>query len=515
MSRSANSLRISDVTTTPIKLKYTSSYDCHTAVGAGIEVLTGVNGLVTVTGSVPQETLNYRSVRQLFYSNYISGSYPTTGSSFDNFLQSTAAYGTPDADVRIFPTESNAVVRVISIPRDLFGEKISRNSLRISSSAFFIVDDGNGNLIDGAGLPYVDGQYYLPEYTDWYVYGPPAHVGNVLYRQGIAIITNPDYIDALPYTPTANPDVATFTTLDNTKVVNILTNDSANSGVLVPGSVRLFGNDVASFTNNLNGTVTLNTNVIGTYTTNYTVDNEFDGCGLTSNVAQVTVNIIKPPCICETYRVELIANVPSYSFTYVPCSTDTLETAIILSDDNIIEVCVCTGQIYYDENYFDVTYLGTGCTADCTITGVAAPYINCGTLTGTALTVQPTTTTSTTTTTTTTLECTYYYLSARERADTGRFVYNDCTTNDLTQISITGTSPKYICAKTGTVYLIEGTGTATPMGACPPTTTTTTTTTTTSTTTTTTTVLAPYTFTFCYAASNATDACNCTELPPP
>ena len=293
MSRSSNSLRASDVITTPIKLKYTSSYDCTTAGEVGIRVLTGVNGPVTVTGSISQDTLNYRSVRQLYYANFLTGSYLTTTSSFDCSLQSTAASGTLDADLRYFPTSSDATVRILSIPRGVFGQKISRFGFLMSSSAYTIVDDGNGNLIDATGLPYVNFDYYNPEFTEWYVYEPSAHIGNIIYRQGIVIITNPDYLEIFPFTPVAVDDVAVFASATSPKTLNILTNDIAGTGTLVPSSVVLFGGDVVLFTNNLDGTVTLNTAVVGTYTTYYTVDNSAGTvCGVTSNVATITVTVI-------------------------------------------------------------------------------------------------------------------------------------------------------------------------------------------------------------------------------
>jgi len=81
MSRSSNSLRTSDVITTPIKLKYSASYSSADLCNSGISVLDGVNGVVTITGSIPQETLNYLSIRHLYYSNFLTGSYLTTTSS--------------------------------------------------------------------------------------------------------------------------------------------------------------------------------------------------------------------------------------------------------------------------------------------------------------------------------------------------------------------------------------------------------------------------------------------------
>jgi hypothetical protein len=58
----------------------------------------------------------------------------------------------------------------------------------MSSSAYNIIDDGNGNLVDAAASN--------------------VHVGNLLYNQGIGIITNVDYLYAL--TPTPPCTVPTF-----------------------------------------------------------------------------------------------------------------------------------------------------------------------------------------------------------------------------------------------------------------------------------------------------------------
>lgn len=197
MSRAANSLLTSDVITTPIKLKYSSSFDSASFTENGIRFLKGVNGAVTITGSISQETINYYSIRHLYYSNFLTGSYPVSASSADNFLQSTAASGTFDADVRYFPTHSGAEITVLSIPRGVFGQQISRKSFILSSSFYFIVDDGNGNLIDISGEPqgYIEDNYFIAE--GYFVSGSPnsgfKHVGNIIYPQGMAIITNQTY----------------------------------------------------------------------------------------------------------------------------------------------------------------------------------------------------------------------------------------------------------------------------------------------------------------------------------
>jgi len=197
MSRAANSLLTSDVITTPIKLKYSSSFESSSFGTYGITVVKGVNGPITVTGSVPQETLNYYSIRHLFYSNYLTGSYPVSASSADNFLQSTAASGTLNADLRYFPTQSDAEITVLSIPRQVFGQQISRQSFILSSSVYCIVDDGNGNLIDigtaNSGLYILNGYFNATDYFVTQQSTNIIHVGNLIYPQGMAIITNPNY----------------------------------------------------------------------------------------------------------------------------------------------------------------------------------------------------------------------------------------------------------------------------------------------------------------------------------
>ena len=195
MSRASNSLKTSDVLTTPIKLKYTSSFESGSTEEVGIRILTGVNGSISTTGSIPEETLLYRSIKHLYYSNYLTSSIQVSASYTDNWPQSTAASGTLEADQRLFPTESGATIKIISIPRERYGEKISRKSFLLETKAYSIVDDGNGNLWDTYGIPdYIEQLYYINSdeyYKKIGIYG--THVGNIIYAQGFAIITNNNY----------------------------------------------------------------------------------------------------------------------------------------------------------------------------------------------------------------------------------------------------------------------------------------------------------------------------------
>ncbi len=145
----------------------------------------------STTGTITTEyqALIYSSVKQLYYSNYLSSS---TGDRvaqpvislcsnpsgnvlignvesplYDNFLQSTLV---PN---RFFPTASDAEVGVISIPSKLYGEYIVPNSLRLEvspsgSGSYVAIDDGEGNVIfESTG----------------------EHLGNVIYTHGIIILT--------------------------------------------------------------------------------------------------------------------------------------------------------------------------------------------------------------------------------------------------------------------------------------------------------------------------------------
>lgn len=188
MGRASNTLKVSDVVTTPIKLKYSASYSSTNLAGTGIYILTGSNGSITSQRTPSQSTINYNAVKHLYYINYLSGSSLVSGSGYDNNLQSTAAVGTQEADIRLFPTQSGALVTVLNIPRLVYGEKIARYSFELTSSAYRVKDDGNGNLIDSgqSGSLYVSSSYVV----DGYVGSTDAiHVGNLIYAQGIAIIT--------------------------------------------------------------------------------------------------------------------------------------------------------------------------------------------------------------------------------------------------------------------------------------------------------------------------------------
>jgi len=163
-----------DVVITPFDATKTFSYSGDEIISSnsGIEFYLGEKSSSTPTGLIYEEnTLGvYNSIKQLYYTNYLSSSLgdnvplpvkvpgvspeydETVGAinapRFDNYLQSTLTQS------RYFPTQSGAKISVISIPSKLFGENIVPSTFDfkyyVSSSNeigwYVITDDGNGNL---------------------------------------------------------------------------------------------------------------------------------------------------------------------------------------------------------------------------------------------------------------------------------------------------------------------------------------------------------------------------------
>ena len=314
MSRASNSLLISDVTATPIKLKYSASYSNTTICDSGIYAQSGLNGSVTVTGSIPQRTLRYWSIRHLFYSNFLTGSYQVSGSSADNFLQSTAASGTfegnttlsASADIRSFPTESNSKIKIINIPKSSYGEKTSRKSFFLTGSSYSIADDGNGNVYDTA---------------------TNVHVGNIIYPQGFVIITNSDYYCAVDGGPTTFPQSYIFDITDSPKTFNPILSAIPDCAPVVSSSLALQefpyylfpSNSIDSTGNTTLSTADPLTNKVGTYKSLYTMQSTY--CAI-SDAQPITVQIIDVSL--TGLSATLIVTSPTPSATVSPSITPSI-----------------------------------------------------------------------------------------------------------------------------------------------------------------------------------------------
>lgn len=219
----------SDLIVTPFEVNKSFIFDGAAALtgsDVGIDRFLGKNIQSTffTSGSNPQtgeiqrldQELVYNSTKQLYYSNYQSSSYgdepsvpftvpgldatgdmligsASSAGRFENYLQTTLR------TEHYFPTESNAIIGVISIPTKLYGERIQPGTFRIEAESGSVVDDGNGGL-------------YLGN----------TYVGNIIYQHGLAILTK-DTEATGPYYGSAVYGTDVYGTGVNPFIENIIT----------------------------------------------------------------------------------------------------------------------------------------------------------------------------------------------------------------------------------------------------------------------------------------------------
>ena len=201
-------LNTKDVTITPFDVSKEFSFTgtAMTASNVGIEVYAGQKLPFDVfkpdpsfqTGFVSKQypSLVYSSVKQLYYTNYLSSSRgdlaptqsiipgvnrsddrfigPRNTPSFENYLQSSLTQS------RSLPTGTDRIT-VVSIPAKLFGENIVPYTfeLEFTSSAnnlkYNVTDDGEGNII----LNSISGSFTKGSVGDV--------VGQIFYSHGIVV----------------------------------------------------------------------------------------------------------------------------------------------------------------------------------------------------------------------------------------------------------------------------------------------------------------------------------------
>lgn len=179
----------SDVVVSPFKVNKSFTFEGTALLtGSGIDIFEGENTdpSLWVSGSNPtgyittqDKFLVYRSIRELYYYNYLFGDdgSPVTTASFnpDGTITTTTAY-TPNAynylcntllANRYFPTGSGDIIGIISIPSNIFGEYIKPGTFILSYESGSITDDGEGALIKNS-----------------------EKIGDIIYEHGMIIITS-------------------------------------------------------------------------------------------------------------------------------------------------------------------------------------------------------------------------------------------------------------------------------------------------------------------------------------
>ena len=184
----------SDVVVSPFKVNKNFYFEGIAALtGSGIDLFLGENTNPTLwvsgstsTGynSIQDQFLVYRSIRELYYYNYLDGSNGSSvaTASFNPDGTITGLLYTPNSynylsntlpANRYFPTGSNDVVGVIAIPSNLFGEYIKPGTFTLSYESGSFTDDGEGNLLHSS-----------------------SKVGDIIYEHGIITLTS----DGIPGT---------------------------------------------------------------------------------------------------------------------------------------------------------------------------------------------------------------------------------------------------------------------------------------------------------------------------
>ena len=147
----------------------TNNFVSSSALSTGVEQFENTTGI-------------YYSIRQLYYSNYMSsstGDAVSTGSIipganedgtryvgkinsplYDNYLQTTLTQS------RQFPQEIGDKISVVSIPSKLFGNNITPSTFTFINGDDSITDDGEGNLISASSI-----------------------IGQIFYSHGLAVFT--------------------------------------------------------------------------------------------------------------------------------------------------------------------------------------------------------------------------------------------------------------------------------------------------------------------------------------
>lgn len=179
----------SDVIVSPFEVNKAFTFRGNELTASNVEIDRYVGQNITssiwVSGSYPTGQINtqdqilvYRSIRELYYSNYLLGDdgSPAATASFNTDGTITGAAYTPNyynylsstlLANRSIPTGSGEKIGVISIPSNLWGNYLLPGSVKISNGTVTLSDDGEGNML-----------YNSQKY------------GDVIYEHGIIIITS-------------------------------------------------------------------------------------------------------------------------------------------------------------------------------------------------------------------------------------------------------------------------------------------------------------------------------------
>lgn len=300
-------LLTTDVIITPFEVnKGFAFYGLSQLTGSSIDRFLGRNVTGSfnpnndpTTGQITSEyqRLVYKSVEELYYSNYLSSSYGDVASrpilvpgrdkegdrligsssnqAYDNYLQTTLSYS------RYFPTGSNSTIGVISIPSRLFGDYIQPNSFRLITDSGSLTDDGEGNILLNSVI-----------------------VGNIFYPHGLIVITGNvnSYITSSVY-------------------------GAAVYGASLYGQYNAFADDVINFITS--------SNVTCSFSSSYTIQETQYKCTIRENEYNLTLN----PSLISGSLSDGTSNGTMYGFATASYFSPYITTIGLYDDDqNLLAV---------------------------------------------------------------------------------------------------------------------------------------------------------------------------------
>jgi hypothetical protein len=193
---------------------------------SGIDRLLGKNitgsliNLGPTTGQIgtQYQSLVFHSAKHLYYSNFLTSSYGDSvnrqyiipgeneagnvlvgavhNPNFENYPQTSLTFP------KIFPTGSDDIIGVISVPRKLFGEQILPESFKLTSGSITLYDDGEGNILDPQG----------------------DLVGNIIYSHGLVVLSvDSGSIGSTSVYDSSIYDSGVYGDDDGTSVLNFIT----------------------------------------------------------------------------------------------------------------------------------------------------------------------------------------------------------------------------------------------------------------------------------------------------
>jgi hypothetical protein len=261
----------SDITVIPFEVNKSFSFSGSQLTGSDVSIdrylgknLSGLFNPLSdpTTGTIyPQyQRLIYDSVKELYYSNYLSSSYGSSATT-----QSLVPGATPEGDVfvgptdssgkyfnynqttltfeKIFPTSSGEEIVAISIPSRLYGNYIQPSSFIFDySSSFTVYDDGQGNLYSSASFSWISSslqEFFYSESVDF-----------ILFDSSTKIILDPStppsgytfisasWLGELSTTPFRDLELKLIQQIDNQGI----TYDSGSGEMISDNTVYSFSN---------------------------------------------------------------------------------------------------------------------------------------------------------------------------------------------------------------------------------------------------------------------------------